>query len=250
MDMDFNSDGVMPKQSLQLQTEEENESKEMEKEENIQANLCYSWGFSKYGQTGHDYTNFILTPSILNFSQELNSEEFPRNIEIEPVTGEYHSAFLIKTSKDNFLYMFGKNAFGQLGIGENAYIFEPSLVTSFLENEKEKVIKVSLGGEHTIILTNKNNIYTCGLNIFGQLSTGDFENRTNFTNIHISDNVLNNEENEKIVDIAAGAQHSLIISNMNRLYYCGFNKSRLMGIYEDINLFTYIKNEYLNQKII
>ena len=250
MDMDFNSDGVRPKQSLQLQTEEENESKDMEKEENIQANLCYSWGFSKYGQTGHDYTNFILTPSILNFSQELNSEEFPRNIEIEPVTGEYHSAFLIKTSKENYLYMFGKNAFGQLGIGENAYIFEPSLVSSFLENEKEKVIKVSLGGEHTIILTNKNNIYTCGLNIFGQLSTGDFENRTNFTNIHISDNVLNNEEDEKIVDIAAGAQHSLIISNMNRLYYCGFNKSRLMGIYEDINLFTYIKNENLNQKII
>ena len=57
MEMDFNSDGVRPKQSLQLQTEEENESKDMETEDNNQANLCYSWGFSKYGQTGHDYTN-------------------------------------------------------------------------------------------------------------------------------------------------------------------------------------------------
>ena len=68
---------------------EENESKdnndnenEQEIEEVIQANLIYSWGFSKYGQTGHENTNNILSPSIINFTKNINSEQFSRNIDI------------------------------------------------------------------------------------------------------------------------------------------------------------------------
>ena len=50
--------------------------------------------------------------------------------------------------------------------------------------EKEKVKKVLLGGKHSLILTQKNNIYSCGLNIFWQLGRGDFEKRGNFINLN------------------------------------------------------------------
>ena len=254
--MDFNSDNVISKNLYQIQSEEGNDSKdnnennnEKENEEEIQASLIYSWGFSKYGQTGLDNINYVLTPSIINFSQVINSEKFSDNMDIQPITGESHSAFLIKDKKEVYLYMFGKNIFGQLGLGENSYIYEPLLLPSL--GEKEKVEKISLGGEHSIILTKKNNIYTCGLNIFGQLGTGDFENRNSFTNIEIYKNVIKDDEDEKIIDIAAGSQHNLIVSNKNKLYYCGFNRNQFMGIYEDINIFTNIKNKnLLDQNIL
>ena len=257
--MDFNSERLISKNIYQPNSLEVNESKEInfndndneneqEIEEDIQANLILSWGFSKYGQTGHECMNYILSPSIMNFTQIVNSEQFSNNIDIEPVTGEWHSAFLIKDTVDTYLYMFGKNIFGQLGVDENSYVYEPILLPSL--SEKELIKKVSLGGEHSLLLSQKNNIYSCGLNIFGQLGTGDYENRGNFTNLNIYQNVLKNNDNEKIIDIVAGAQHSLIISNLNKLYYCGFNKNKFLGIPEDINLFTYIQNDKLTNNII
>ena len=261
--MEFNSERLIPKGKYfdqsnsgeiskdlnynEIDNENQNENGiENENEEEIQANLIFTWGFSKYGQTGFENTNYILSPSIINFSQIINSEQFSQNIEIEPYCGESHSAFLIKEQEQTFLYMFGKNIFGQLGFGENSYIFEPLLVPDI----PEKIKKISLGGEHSIILTTKNNIFVSGLNIFGQLGTGDYDNRNVFTNIDIYINTLMNKKDEKIVDISAGAQHSLLLSNKNNLYYCGFNKNNFLNKNEDINIFTQIIDEKIKDKKI
>ena len=255
--MEFNSEKLIPKNTYFDQSNSGNISKDLnyneneiqndnENEEDIPANLIYTWGFSKYGQTGIENANYILSPSIINFTNLLNSEQFSHNIEIEPYAGESHSAFLIKEQNQTYLYMFGKNIFGQLGFGENSYIFEPLLLTDF----PEKIKKISLGGEHSIILTTKNNIYVSGLNIFGQLGLGDYENRYNFTNIDIYKNILMNNKGEKIIDIAAGAQHSLLLSNKNNVYYCGFNKNNFLDKNEDINIFTQITDEKLKDKRI
>ena len=261
--MEFNSERLIPKGKYfdqsnsgeiskdlnynEIDNENQNENGiENENEEEIQANLIFTWGFSKYGQTGFENTNYILSPSIINFSQIINSEQFSQNIEIEPYCGESHSAFLIKEQEQTFLYMFGKNIFGQLGFGENSYIFEPLLVPDI----PEKIKKISLGGEHSIILTTKNNIFVSGLNIFGQLGTGDYDNRNVFINIDIYKNTLMNKKDEKIVDISAGAQHSLLLSNKNNLYYCGFNKNNFLNKNEDINIFTQIIDEKIKDKKI
>ena len=223
--MEFNSERLVPKNpyfdqsnsgniSKELNNENQNNENENEnEEEDIPVNLVYTWGFSKYGQTAIENVNYTLSPSITNFTQTLNSEQFSQNIEIEPYAGESHSAFLIKEQDQTYLYMFGKNIFGQLGLGENSYIYEPLLLPDF----PEKIKKISLGGEHSIILTTKNNIYVSGLNIFGQLGTGDYENRNIFSNINIHKNILINNKDEKIIDIAAGAQHSLILTNNNNV---------------------------------
>ena len=132
--MDFNSERLISKNIYRPNIMEENESKdnndnenEQEIEEDFQANLIYSWGFSKYGQTGHENTNYILSPSIINFTQNINSEQFSRNIDIQPVAGESHSCLIIKDSIDTYLYMFGKNIHGQLCMDVNSYFYEPIL---------------------------------------------------------------------------------------------------------------------------
>ena len=265
--MEFNSERLIPKSSyfdqsnsgniskeineneIENQNNNENENdneNENENEEEIPANLIYSWGFSKYGQTGIENSNYILSPTIMNFSQIINSEQFSPNIEIEPYAGESHSAIVIKEQDQTFLYMFGKNIFGQLGFGENSYIFEPLLVPDF----SQKIKKISLGGEHSIILTTKYEIYVSGLNIFGQLGLGDNENRNVFNNVNIYKNILLNKKEEKIINIAAGAQHSLLLSNKNKVYYSGFNKNNFLDKAEDINIFTQILDEKINDKRI
>ena len=259
--MDFNSERLLPKNTYFDQSNSgniskdlnynenpnnENENENENEEEDIPVNLVYAWGFSKYGQTAIENANYILSPSITNFTQTINSEQFSQNIEIEPYAGESHSAFLIKEQGQTFLYMCGKNIFGQLGLGENSYIFEPILISDF----PEKIKKISLGGEHSLILTYKNNIYVSGLNIFGQLGIGDYENRNTFCNINIYKNTLINNKDEKIIDIAAGAQHSLILSNKDNIYYCGFNKNNFLDKNEDINTFTLIQDEKIKNKKI
>ena len=207
---------------------------------NKKDNLIFTWGFSKYGQTSHESMNYVLTPSLIDDTRELNSID-NNNLEISPAAGEYHSALLVKNKDESLLYTFGKNAFGQLGIGENSYIYEPMLV-----NIKEKIRKISLGGEHSIFFSAETNkIYSCGLNIFGQLGTGDFQNKKEFVEAKIS---LDNFE--KIKDISAGAQHSIILTNQNRIYYTGFNKNNFMGINDDVNIFTFINDNNLYTKKI
>ena len=93
--MDFNSERLIPKSSFFDQSNSANISKELNFEndnendnenyienesEIIPANLIYTWGFSKYGQTGIENTNYIISPTIINFSQIINSEKFSPNI--------------------------------------------------------------------------------------------------------------------------------------------------------------------------
>ena len=179
--LDFNSERIMAKNIYH--SNERNESKdlndnEQENEEEIQANLLYVWGFAKYGQLGYENMNYVLNPRIMYFSQNINSDQFADIIDIEPVCGESHTALLIKDSKGIYLYMCGKNVFGQIGIVGNSYIYGPVLIENI--SEKQKIKKVVLGGEHSIVISKKNEVFSTGLNLFGQLGIGDFENRNIF----------------------------------------------------------------------
>ena len=256
--MDFNSERIMAKnlyhsneekESKDINDNDNDNENELENEEEAQINIIYTWGFAKYGQTGIENMNYLLSPSIMYFTQRLGSEEFSEIIDVEPICGESHTALLIKDSKGTYLYMCGKNIFGQIGIPDNSYICEPVLIEKI--SKKIKIKKVALGGEHSILMSEKNEIFSTGLNLFGQLGIGDFENRNTFTNININKTTLKDSEDEKIVDIAAGAQHSLIFSNKNKLYYCGYNKNKFLGISDDLCLFTYVQDEKLaNNNII
>lgn len=42
--------------------------------------------------------------------------------------------------------------------------------------EVPKISQVACGAEHTFLLTTKNEVYCCGLNIKGQLGLGTFDN--------------------------------------------------------------------------
>ena len=71
------------------------------------------------------------------------------------------------SKKDIFLYSWGKNKYGELGIGTTINVNIPTPVTSLTT---KNIISVSSGGRNTLLIREDGNIYLCGNNIFGLLA--------------------------------------------------------------------------------
>ena len=223
----------------------------------------YSWGFSKYGQTGIDNCQYTDEPNKL-FIPLIKDIICMSN-------GEFNSSFIFK---DNKSYTYGLNTFCQLGNGTK--INKSKKLTSVpLMIPQIKFKKLSLGGGHTLGLSTDNKLYSWGLNIFGQLGLGHNDNIPQPTIVdklgyfdsqsqeYDSTNIIKEatfQNNQNIVDIKAGAQHSLILLSDNSIYSCGFAKFGALGYYfnnenepNENNIFTKIDLEkyydYNNQKI-
>ena len=96
------------------------------------------------------------------------------NLSYEPTRISYFDDKLIKymycgirhsgvLTEDGNLYMFGKNPYGNLGVGNNEDVnyYEPKLVTYFEENNI-KIKKFCCGEYNTIALSEDGDVYTCG----------------------------------------------------------------------------------------
>ena len=80
--------------------------------------------------------------------------------------GEVHT-ILIKEDK---IYGWGNNTFGQLGLRDTEYRNLPTKVILGIESP---IKSISCGVNYTIVLTEKNDCYGWGFNIFNQLGLGD-----------------------------------------------------------------------------
>jgi alpha-tubulin suppressor-like RCC1 family protein len=77
------------------------------------------------------------------------------------------------------LQSFGRNDYGQLGLGDTNIRVMPA---SFTLNEEEFKFAVA-GRFHTLLIDQNNKLWACGNNHFGQLGLGDTENRLNPTKL-------------------------------------------------------------------
>ena len=118
-----------------------------------------AWRYFRRYDSSNNRGPLIEEETSINFL-DLDSEEISYIR-----SGEFHTSFL---TKDNNLYSYGKNTFGQLGHETDDIICYPKLVNYFKLN-KIIINNIALGGEHTLALSNKNELFSWGLNIFGQL---------------------------------------------------------------------------------
>lgn len=238
----------------------------MKSNQNIKQIKVYSWGFGKYGQIGSLDYHYSISPIELNLEKLDDSEvgnnentiQTQNNFSINPqrvVCGEFHTAII---DDKNQLFTFGKNTFGQLGTGDT---FISCCLRKVIFKEAIKIILVACGGEHTLALSSRNELFSWGLNIYGQLGLNSQtnENRlvptkvtlfrefeyTEDTKEIIKENLFNMLEKEKIEEIAAGSHHSMILTSANKIYSCGYNKFGALGIFSkpgrlmDCKIFTF-----------
>ncbi|XP_019184500.1 PREDICTED: ultraviolet-B receptor UVR8-like [Ipomoea nil] len=123
----------------------------------------YTYGWSKYGQLGHGDFEDRLVPHKL----ETLCGDF-----ISQVSGGWRHTMAL--TADGKLYGWGWNKFGQVGVGDNIDHCSPIQV-DFPNNEK--VAQVSCGWRHTIAFTERQNVYSWGRGINGQLGHGKSADR-------------------------------------------------------------------------
>ena len=179
-----------------------------------------------------------------NAFEVFESEEEIINIE----QGDSH--IFLFTKKGSILGL-GDNSFGQLSL--NKEFKNISSPQKLILIEKLEVYNIFTGGDHCFAITHRNDVYAWGLNAKGQLGLNHNENifspqkvkslslGTNNLETKFSPSILNS--NEAISDISCGGLHTVVISNMNRVFSCGFGGCYALGHgnKRSINYFKEIK---------
>ncbi|MCF7924287.1 MAG: InlB B-repeat-containing protein [Candidatus Izimaplasma sp.] len=145
------------------------------------------------------------------------------------------------------LYSFGKNEFGEAGVGsDDSLILEPVDISSSIELQSNDTgMRVWMRYDHTILLLSNGTIWGWGLNSSGQLGVGDKINRTSpvCLNSH-----LGLEIGEGILDVETYADHTLILTSDHRIMSYGYNSDFQLYDEEDLTVpqdisYQFILNE-------
>ncbi len=115
-----------------------------------------------------------------------------------------------------FLYAWGRNDDGQLGIGSFQHAHEPVLVAGVTD-----VVAVSSGWRHTLVLTGSGRLYAMGYNTYGALGVGDNQP-------HWSPTLVSAPTN--FTAVAAGRTHSLGVTGNGDVYVWGSNTGGHLGL--------------------
>ena len=160
----------------------------------------YGWGYNGYGQLGIGNTDTQYNPV------EVNTTNITSDI-VQISAGAYH---ILALTKDGKLYAWGYNEDGELGIGNTDDKYIPTEVNT--TNISSKIIKVVGAGYHSILLTENGEVWTTGHNDYGQLGTGDTNNRTKFTKIKLD---------KKIINIEGGYRNTILTAEDGFIYRMG-----------------------------
>lgn len=167
-------------------------------------NKVYGCGRNNYGQLCQNENVNFKSLTLINTTEKI----------IKIACGAYHSVFLT----DNFnVLSCGLNNYGQLGIENNTnsnLLIQTNL--TILNGNKPKYI--ACGSHHTVILTDNYNLFSCGLNNYGQLGN---ENNTN-SNSLIQTNLTTLNDNKPIY-VSCGSYHTTILTQSGKVYSCGLN---------------------------
>jgi alpha-tubulin suppressor-like RCC1 family protein len=138
-----------------------------------EAGELWSWGYNGYGQLGTGNTTNYNTPQKIA-KTNFNNEE----IEAFWTIGDaYASAYAY--TKEKKLYVWGRNADGQLGIGNTTDQNTPQLVSTVTFDgtgvgEIKKFQGLNHSDDNTVaILTERGTIYTTGYNNQGHMGNGN-----------------------------------------------------------------------------
>lgn len=134
--------------------------------------------------------------------------------------GNYHSLVL---TAFGYVYSFGRNDYGQLGLGDNDNMNIPMII----DNLRDTIVQIAAGSYHSLLLTTLGQLYSFGQNINGELGLGDNDDK----NIP----VLVNTPMSSIIKISSKFFHSLILTNDGQVYAFGANYLRQLGLEDGIN---------------
>ncbi|XP_078576873.1 putative E3 ubiquitin-protein ligase HERC4 isoform X2 [Branchiostoma floridae x Branchiostoma japonicum] len=169
----------------------------------------FSWGNNSHGQLGIGSTKNQPKP------QELTSLTGIPFCQI--VAGGSHSFVL---SKSGAVFGFGRNTFGQLGLGDTGDRKYPTHVKSL---RSLKVTHISCGEEHTAVLTLDGGVLTFGAGSYGQLGH-------NSNNHEALPRKVFELMGLEVTQLACGRMHTMAyVESSGRIYSFGLGGNGQLG---------------------
>ena len=160
-----------------------------------------------------------------------------RKIKVKQIAAAGNASFIL--DENGKVYSCGSNEYFQTGLRNNDYGLLDFDVTEFTEvpidPEEEppvKVTQIAMGNTHTVLLTSKGQVYTCGIGRNGQLGLGEFiYQRREFTKVNLIQGM-------KCKKVFASNEGTIILTTDNTMFACGTNKHGNLGLPD--------KNNYYN----
>jgi alpha-tubulin suppressor-like RCC1 family protein len=181
----------------------------------IKDGKVYATGSNDHGQLG-----------LGDFGEGTNRDTFTEiaSLSDKNITaifaGEFHSFAL---SKDGKVYGAGYNAACQLGLGDGCGETYLQIFTEIKSLNDKNITAIAAGEIHSLALSKDGKVYAAGSNYHGQLGLGGDDWRDTFTEVKsLSD--------KNIVAIAAGAKHSLALTENGEVYAAGLNEASQLGL--------------------
>ena len=152
------------------------------------------------------------------------------------ITGGYNSFFVLN---DGDVYSCGQNHYGQLGL-ENE-----SITNRFKKvGLSTAITKVAAGITHTLALSRDGQVYGCG-----RLDGGIAENRKQYPKT-FQLIPLSRNNNLRVIDIAAGHYHSLLLMEDGSLWVGGNNSYGQLGLGDIENRPEFVEVEAFSSPIV
>jgi alpha-tubulin suppressor-like RCC1 family protein len=178
--------------------------------------VVYTWGRPEFGQLGQGEVGNQSVPWVL--AQPLTQVEI-----IEVSCGWQHT---LAMTIEGFVFSWGLNINGQLGVGDYDDRNTPQLIESIIVN---KASKISAGHSHSAMIDQNCSLYTWGANPDGRLcrkiSYYKLSMRPKSTN---KPTLWTSVKKDRIVGMSLGFDHSLFLREDGVVYACGNpNKGQL-----------------------
>ncbi|KEH16774.1 chromosome condensation regulator RCC1 repeat protein [Medicago truncatula] len=173
-------------------------------------NVVCSWGRGEDGQLGHGDTDDRLLPTKLS--------AFDGQDIVSVTCGADYTVARSKSGKD--VYSWGWGDFGRLGHGDPSDLFIPHPIRAL---QGLRIKQISCGDCHCLAVTMENKVLSWGRNQNGELGLGTTKDS------HVPQKILA-FEGIRIKMVAAGAEHSVAITEDGDLYGWGWGRYGNLGL--------------------
>lgn len=171
----------------------------------------YAFGSNRDGQMGFD----LLMSSVIMVPQLVRSLE---SLFITAVSaGDHHSLFL---SDQGRVYSCGWSRYGVLGYTIDGQQALPKMIDALAST---KIVGISAGEFHSLAVCAEGGLYSFGCRDNGKLGLGIDDRGVSLPN------KVTTLNNEKVVAVAAGAQHSIVITDDGKVFSFGIGNNNRLG---------------------
>ncbi|MBN2300575.1 MAG: InlB B-repeat-containing protein [Acholeplasmataceae bacterium] len=191
----------------------------------------FIWGYNYHGELGIGTEDNSNIP--IKMTNQFNLGVGEQIIQVS--LGSAHSSAITSNGR---IFMWGYNDHGELGDGTEIDKMIPLDITNQFDlDESDKIVNVSVGQYHSLVVTSNGRVFTWGYNYYGQLGFGEADYLAHSEPIEITNN-FDLSQGEKIIWGTLGSLFSSAFTSSGRIYTWGWNNGGQLGV-------SSIANKYL-----